>query len=87
MYYKLKKYPFAEAIQCHRETHHSEMCNKPNANVEVLVELNTQGEKKVTCLTATIFNALYEYKSIDKNAIFLTDTFYGQFHPSCRDTA
>lgn len=49
-YYKMKVYPFAEAIQCHRETHHPDMYNKPDAEVEVRVELDTQGEKKVGCV-------------------------------------
>lgn len=46
-YYKWIVYPFAEAVQCHRETHHPEMYNKPEADLFVTVELNMQGEKKV----------------------------------------
>lgn len=47
-YFKWVVYPFAEAVQCHRETHHPEMYNKPNANLYATVELNMQGEKKVS---------------------------------------
>lgn len=46
-YYKWIVYPFAEAVQCHKETHHPEMYNKPDANLHVSIELNMQGEKKV----------------------------------------
>ncbi|KAG5864915.1 hypothetical protein JTB14_017006 [Gonioctena quinquepunctata] len=45
-YYKWTVYPFEEAVKCHRETHHPEMYNKPNANLHVSIELNMQGEKK-----------------------------------------
>lgn len=45
--YKTKVYSFAEAIQCHREANHPEIFNHPNAQVQALIELNTQGEKKV----------------------------------------
>lgn len=45
-YYKWKVYPFEEAIHCHRETHHPEMYNKPNAPVQAIIELYMQGEKK-----------------------------------------
>lgn len=46
-YYKWIVYPFSEAVQCHKETHHPDMYNKPNANLNVTIELNMQGEKKV----------------------------------------
>lgn len=45
-YYKWIVYPFVDAIKAHRETHHPEMYNKPNAEVFVTLELNMQGEKK-----------------------------------------
>lgn len=35
-----------EAIECHRETHHPTMYGLPNAPLNVLIELNTEGEKK-----------------------------------------
>lgn len=47
VFFKLKVYPFVEAIQCHRELLHPEIFDHPNAKVEALIELNTQGEKKV----------------------------------------
>lgn len=47
-YYKWIVYPFAEAVQAHRETHHPEMYNKPNANLFVTLDINMQGEKKVS---------------------------------------
>lgn len=46
-YYKWTVYPFVEAVQCHRETHHPEVYNQPNAPLQILIELNMQGEKKV----------------------------------------
>ncbi|XP_066142320.1 large ribosomal subunit protein uL1 [Euwallacea fornicatus] len=45
-YYKWIVYPFAEAVKAHRETHHPEMYNKPDAELYVTIELNMQGEKK-----------------------------------------
>lgn len=45
-YYKWKVYPFEEAIQCHRQTHHPEMYNQPSAPVHAVIELFMQGEKK-----------------------------------------
>ncbi|KAF5300097.1 hypothetical protein FQA39_LY11289 [Lamprigera yunnana] len=45
-FYRWKVYDFAEAINNHRETHHIDMYNKPNANVCVNIELNMQAEKK-----------------------------------------
>ncbi|XP_019867391.2 39S ribosomal protein L1, mitochondrial [Aethina tumida] len=45
-YYKWVVYSFADAVQCHQETHSPEMYNQPNANLHVTVELNMQAEKK-----------------------------------------
>lgn len=44
-YYKWRVYSVAEAIECHRETHHPTMYNEPNAPLNVTIELNMQGEK------------------------------------------
>lgn len=44
-YYKWRVYSVAEAIQCHKETHHPTMYNVPNAPLIAYVELNMQGEK------------------------------------------
>ncbi|XP_068155727.1 large ribosomal subunit protein uL1m [Drosophila tropicalis] len=44
-YYRWTVYSVAEAIQCHRETHHPSMYNVPNAPLNVEIELNMQGEK------------------------------------------
>ncbi|ALC46210.1 mRpL1, partial [Drosophila busckii] len=44
-YYRWRVYSVAEAIQCHRETHHPSMYNVPNAPLNVEIELNMQGEK------------------------------------------
>lgn len=49
-YYKWIVYPFVEAVNAHRETHHPEMYNKPNAELHLTVELNMQGEKKTRFL-------------------------------------
>ncbi|RZB39391.1 mitochondrial ribosomal protein L1, partial [Asbolus verrucosus] len=45
-YYRSKIYPFEEAVQCHRETHHPDMYNVPNASLFARIELYMQGEKK-----------------------------------------
>ncbi|KAK9876403.1 hypothetical protein WA026_012714 [Henosepilachna vigintioctopunctata] len=45
-YYQWKIYPFQEAINCHKETHHPEIYNQPQAPVKALIELYMQGEKK-----------------------------------------
>ncbi|KAL9891626.1 mitochondrial ribosomal protein L1 [Glossina fuscipes fuscipes] len=44
-YYRWPVYTVAEAIQCHRETHHPTMYNEPNARLMVDVELNMKAEK------------------------------------------
>lgn len=44
-YYRWPVYSVAEAIQCHRETHHPSMYNVPTAPLNVDIELNMQGEK------------------------------------------
>ncbi|XP_075148329.1 mitochondrial ribosomal protein L1 [Haematobia irritans] len=44
-YYRWPVYTVAEAIQCHRETHHPSMYNEPNAPLIVHVEMNMKAEK------------------------------------------
>lgn len=44
-YYRWKVYTVAEAIECHRETHHPTAYNEPNAPVIAHIELDMQGEK------------------------------------------
>ncbi|XP_053945565.1 39S ribosomal protein L1, mitochondrial [Anastrepha ludens] len=45
-YYRWPVYTVAEAIQCHRETHHPSMYNLPNAPLNIKIELDMQAEKK-----------------------------------------
>ncbi|XP_067617324.1 large ribosomal subunit protein uL1 [Eurosta solidaginis] len=45
-YYRWPVYTVAEAIQCHRETHHPTIYNVPNAPLNVHIELDMQAEKK-----------------------------------------
>ncbi|XP_011194282.1 39S ribosomal protein L1, mitochondrial [Zeugodacus cucurbitae] len=45
-YYRWPVYTVAEAIQCHRETHHPSMYNVPNAPLNVDIELDMRAEKK-----------------------------------------
>ncbi|XP_004523172.1 39S ribosomal protein L1, mitochondrial [Ceratitis capitata] len=45
-YYRWPVYTVAEAIQCHRETHHPSIYNVPNAPLNVEIELDMQAEKK-----------------------------------------
>ncbi|XP_017036969.1 large ribosomal subunit protein uL1m [Drosophila kikkawai] len=44
-YYRWPVYSVAEAIQCHRETHHPSMYNVPRAPLNVDIELDMQAEK------------------------------------------
>lgn len=41
-------YPFIEAVKAFREANHPELYNKPEADLYATVELNMQGEKKVS---------------------------------------
>lgn len=41
-YFRYKIYPFAEAIQCHREWMHPTMYNAPDSLVNIRVELNME---------------------------------------------
>lgn len=45
-YYRWRVYSVAEAIQCHRETHHPTMFGCPDAPLIARIELYMQGEKK-----------------------------------------
>lgn len=45
-FYKWIVYPFVEAVNCHRETHHPDMYSMPNARVQIAIELNMEAEKK-----------------------------------------
>lgn len=44
-YYRWRLYNFAEAVECHRETHHPTVFNRPDAKLEVLVELDMRTAK------------------------------------------
>lgn len=41
-FHKWKVFPFEEAVQNHRETHHPTMYNLPNAPIKALIELDMQ---------------------------------------------
>ncbi|XP_012288922.1 uncharacterized protein LOC105704356 [Orussus abietinus] len=45
-YFSWKSYSFAEAVQCHRETHHPTVMNIPNEYVTAVIELDMHGVKK-----------------------------------------
>ncbi|ERL89871.1 39S ribosomal protein L1, mitochondrial [Dendroctonus ponderosae] len=45
-YYKWTVHSFVDAVKAHRETHHPEIYNRPNAELFVTIDLNMQGEKK-----------------------------------------
>ncbi|XP_063974365.1 large ribosomal subunit protein uL1m [Diachasmimorpha longicaudata] len=45
-YHQFKVYPFEEAVQCHRETHHPTRYNMPNAYINAFIELDMTGDKK-----------------------------------------
>lgn len=74
-YYKWTVYPFSEAVQCHKETHHPEMYNKPDANLHVTIELNMQGEKKVQNYLHIITKLTFLY-TIALIVLFIHYIFY-----------
>ncbi|KAG8239526.1 hypothetical protein J437_LFUL019216 [Ladona fulva] len=45
-FYKWKVYSFAEALQCHRESHHPTVYNLPSAPLNVTIELDMRADKK-----------------------------------------
>ncbi|XP_046389758.1 50S ribosomal protein L1 [Ischnura elegans] len=45
-FYRSKVYNFAEAVECHRQTHHPTVYNLPNARLNVTIELDMRTEKK-----------------------------------------
>ncbi|KAK0081929.1 hypothetical protein PV325_011367 [Microctonus aethiopoides] len=51
-YHKWKVYPFAEAVECHRETHHPTCYNLPNAFINAYIELDMHGEKPTKIVEA-----------------------------------
>lgn len=46
-FYRWIVYSFADAVNCHRETHHPTVYNKPDALLNVSIELNMMAAKKV----------------------------------------
>ncbi|XP_075224443.1 mitochondrial ribosomal protein L1 [Lycorma delicatula] len=44
-YYRWRLFSFAEAVECHRETHHPTIFNQPEAPLEVLIELDMSTSK------------------------------------------
>lgn len=46
-FYKSLCYTFEEAIEMHRETHHPTIYNRPNSLVNLSIECDMHGEKKV----------------------------------------
>ncbi|XP_071442972.1 large ribosomal subunit protein uL1m [Hetaerina americana] len=45
-YYQAKVYDFAEALRCHRQTHHPTVYNVPDSPLNVTIELDMRTEKK-----------------------------------------
>jgi len=54
-HYKWPVYSFADAVKCHRETHHPTVYNSPDADLYVNLELDMRAVKAVIFL---YFNAL-----------------------------
>lgn len=50
-YYQWMPYTVVQAIQMHRETHDPTMYNVPDAPLNILIEINMQGEKKTRFVT------------------------------------
>ena len=46
-HYKWPIYSFADAVQCHRETHHPTVYNSPDADLYVNLELDMRAVKAV----------------------------------------
>jgi hypothetical protein len=49
-HYKWPVYSFADAVQCHRETHHPTVYNSPDADLYVNLELDVRAVKAVIFL-------------------------------------
>jgi hypothetical protein len=49
-HYKWPVYSFADAVQCHRETHHPTVYNSPDADLYINVELDMRAVKAVIFL-------------------------------------
>ncbi|PSN30702.1 hypothetical protein C0J52_23898 [Blattella germanica] len=45
-HYRWPVYEFAEAVECHRETHHPTMCNCPTAEIYVNLEFDMRAAKE-----------------------------------------
>uniref|UniRef100_A0A1B0D1M8 Uncharacterized protein n=1 Tax=Phlebotomus papatasi TaxID=29031 RepID=A0A1B0D1M8_PHLPP len=76
-YYKWKVYPFREAVECHRETHHPTMYNVPNASLNVHIELNMVAEKKTRHLENFYRTVKIDHsfdQGVDRQIIVFTKT-------------
>lgn len=60
-FYRLPLYRLPDAIQAHRETHDPTMYDLPNAPLNVLIEMNMQGEKKTRFVGSFERLALIQY--------------------------
>lgn len=85
-YCRWRIYTVAEAIQCHRETHHPSMYNEPNALLNVTIELNMQGEKKTRFVDKFQRMAMIPHKfdrNEERNILVLAKGEVIQIHDSC----
>jgi large subunit ribosomal protein L1 len=55
-YYKWPVYSFEAAVECHRETHHPTVYNRPDEKLFVNVELDMRAAKAVILLTSLLQN-------------------------------
>jgi large subunit ribosomal protein L1 len=72
-FYRNSTFTFEEAIEMHRETHHPTIYNCPNALVNLSIECNLHGEKKVRlgCILFSVNRVLndslsFQNKFLDK---------------------
>lgn len=72
-FYQWRVYDFNEAVECHRETHHAQIYNQPNAPLQAFIELDMTGAKKTKYVEPfnRIANVAHEFEHGEKRSILL----------------
>ncbi|XP_076678660.1 mitochondrial ribosomal protein L1 [Andrena cerasifolii] len=70
-YHQQPIYGLKEALECHRETHHPTMYNKPDAHVKAFIELDMQREKKTKVLDkfTRLVDTPYAFQTFEDRSI------------------
>nr|BAN20826.1 mitochondrial ribosomal protein L1 [Riptortus pedestris] len=72
-FYQWRMYNFKEAVVCHRETHHPQLYNQPNAPLQAFIELNMTGVKKTKFVDpfTRMASVAHEFDHGDKRSILV----------------